>query len=64
MYQNRLGPSGGINYPNFVPCFDVVQLNLFLNNFDSQLTQAFCSAKEVTQFYKQNTARFCTYLLT
>ena len=38
------------------------QLNLFLNNFDSQLTQAFRSAKEVTQFYKQNTARFCTYL--
>ena len=27
MYQNRLGPSGGIYYPNFVPCFVVVQLN-------------------------------------
>ena len=25
--QNRLGPSGGIYYPNFVPCFVVVQLN-------------------------------------
>ena len=27
MYQNRLGPSGGIYYPNFVPCFVVLYLN-------------------------------------
>jgi hypothetical protein len=27
MYQNRLGPSGGIYYPNFVPCFVYHQLN-------------------------------------
>ena len=30
MYQNRLGPSGGIYYPNFVPCFVVHQLNKYL----------------------------------
>ena len=30
MYQNRLGPSGGIYYPNFVPCFVVLYLNLDL----------------------------------
>ena len=29
MYQNRLGPSGGIYYPNFVPCFVYHQLNWF-----------------------------------
>ena len=27
MYQNRLGPSNGIYYPNFVPCFVYHQLN-------------------------------------
>jgi hypothetical protein len=27
MYQNRLGPSGGIYYPNFAPCFVVLYLN-------------------------------------
>ena len=27
MYQNRLGPFGGIYYPNFVPCFVVLHLN-------------------------------------
>ena len=27
MYQNRLGPSGGIYYLNFVPCFVVLYLN-------------------------------------
>jgi hypothetical protein len=27
VYQNRLGPSGGIYYPNFVPCFIVLYLN-------------------------------------
>ena len=27
MYQNRLGPSGGIYYPIFVPCFVVLYLN-------------------------------------
>ena len=27
MYQNRLGPSGGIYYPSFVPCFVYHQLN-------------------------------------
>ena len=27
MYQNQLGPSGGIYYPNFVPCFVVLYLN-------------------------------------
>ena len=26
MYQNRLGPSNGIYYPNFVPCFVYHQL--------------------------------------
>ena len=26
MYQNRLGPSGGIYYPSFVPCFVVLHL--------------------------------------
>ena len=29
MYQNRLGPSGGIYYPNFVPCFVYHQLNKY-----------------------------------
>ena len=29
MYQNRLGPSGGIYHPNFVPCFVYHQLNYF-----------------------------------
>ena len=28
MYQNRLGPSDGIYYPNFVPCFVYHQLNM------------------------------------
>lgn len=28
IYQNRLGPSGGIYYPNFVACFVVLFLNL------------------------------------
>ena len=28
MYQNQLGPSGGIYYPNFVPCFVVLYLNM------------------------------------
>ena len=28
MYQNRLGPSGGIYHPNFVPCFVYHQLNI------------------------------------
>ena len=28
MYQNRLGPSGCIYHPNFVPCFVYHQLNL------------------------------------
>ena len=32
MYQNRLGPSGGIYYPNFVPCFVVLYLN-FLRKY-------------------------------
>ena len=27
MYQNRLGPSGGIYYLNFAPCFVVLYLN-------------------------------------
>jgi hypothetical protein len=27
MYQNRLEPSGGIYYPNFVTCFVVLYLN-------------------------------------
>ena len=27
MYQNRLGPSGGIYYPSFAPCFVVLYLN-------------------------------------
>ena len=27
MYQNQLGPSGGIYHPNFVPCFVVLYLN-------------------------------------
>ena len=27
MYQNLLGPSGGIYHPNFVPCFVYHQLN-------------------------------------
>ena len=31
MYQNRLGPSGGIYYPNFVPCFVYHQLNIALH---------------------------------
>ena len=31
MYQNQLGPSGGIYYPNFVPCFVVLYLNGFQN---------------------------------
>ena len=26
--KKKLGPSGGIYYPNFVPCFVVVQLNI------------------------------------
>ena len=30
MYQNRLGPSGGIYYPSFVPCFVVLYLNYIL----------------------------------
>ena len=30
MYQNRLGPSDGIYYPNFVPCFVYHQLNYSL----------------------------------
>ena len=30
MYQNWLRPSGGIYYPNFVPCFVYHQLNWFL----------------------------------
>ena len=29
MYQNRWGPSGGIDYLNFVPCFVVLYLNIF-----------------------------------
>ena len=29
MYQNRLGPSGGIYYLNFVPCFVVFYLNKY-----------------------------------
>merc|ERR1711997_631251 len=36
MYQNRLGPSNGIYYPNFVPCFVYHQLNTkppHFNNF-------------------------------
>ena len=28
MYQNRLGPSDGIYYPSFVPCFVYHQLNV------------------------------------
>ena len=28
MYQNRLGPSGGIYYPNFAPCFVLLYLNV------------------------------------
>ena len=27
MHQNGLGPSDGIYYPNFVPCFVVLYLN-------------------------------------
>ena len=30
MYQNRLKPSGGIYYLNFVPCFVVLYLNNML----------------------------------
>ena len=33
MYQNRLGPSGGIYYPNFVPCFVVLYLNYRIGSF-------------------------------
>ena len=32
MYQNRLGPSGGIYSPNFVPCFVVLYLNYHKNS--------------------------------
>ena len=35
MYQNRLGPSGGIYYPNFVPCFVYHQLNDSVSDFRS-----------------------------
>ena len=30
MYQNRLGPSGGIYYPDFAPCFVVLYPNKVL----------------------------------
>ena len=36
MYQNQLGPSGGIYHPNFVPCFVVLYLNY---NFKTEFGQ-------------------------
>ena len=39
MYQNRLGPSGGIYYPNFVPCFVYHQLNGSFWFWRSKVTQ-------------------------
>ena len=37
MYQNRLGPSGGIYHPSFAPCFVVLYLNYVLTKTCSQL---------------------------
>ena len=50
MYQNQLGPSGGIYYPNFVPCFIVVQLNtqiIFVKTSSvcSPWLSAFCTSQ-------------------
>ena len=42
MYQNRLGPSGGIYYPNFVPCFVVLYLN--------QIILTHCILKDVFDY--------------
>ena len=33
MYQNWLGPSGGIYYPNFVPCFVYHYLNVSICDY-------------------------------
>ena len=37
MYQNRLGPSGGIHFPTFVPCFVVLYLNGIYSHHHSYL---------------------------
>ena len=48
MYQNRLGPSGGIYHPNFVPCFVVLFVNgLWINDTLSDHSTVF-SHKEIT----------------
>ena len=45
MYQNWLGPSSGIYYPNFVPCFVVLYLN-------SKLIPNFCGPFKKLTFKK------------
>ena len=42
MYQNRLGPSRGIYYPNFVPCFVVLYLNSFSGCAQLRVASNFC----------------------
>ena len=56
MYQNRLGPSGGIYYPNFVPCFVYHQLNCLLASIDKRGNLDFTVGLLVHVFLKNPTS--------
>ena len=42
MYQNQLGPSGGIYYSNFVPCFVVLYLNWTYSRVHKRIEKLVC----------------------
>ena len=62
MYQNRLGPSGGIYYPNFVPCFVYHQLNesRFSSQFRMFFTQKTWNVKMITHDLNHDWIFYCT----
>ena len=51
MYQNWLGPSGGIYYSSFVPCFVVLYLNVQLNSWFSSSQPAACPRTLLSYFW-------------
>ena len=54
MYHNLLGPSGGIYYPKFVPCFVVLYLNNNAIYFSRWLHEINQNCDEVTRILVGN----------
>ena len=54
MYQNRLGPSGGIYHPNFVPCFVYHQLNFIKKSSLANKWMSFSYSNSALAFRNQS----------